>query len=139
MLLNTTIKIIKYHGPVGITTATFCKYQPNGFGTIFALLSLDERRRVMKRLETIHVRLANANRDSLVEDIRKSVASETDIGSVRIYRHVTVATDLSIHIHLETNGAQTEDDSLGARLDAALREYGMVEHSFWTEEVIEKS
>jgi hypothetical protein len=90
----------------------------------------------MKRLEIIHVRLTNTSRSHLVENIHKSISPETDIGSVRFYRHATVTTDLSIHIHLETSGKKTEADSLGARLADALRDYGMVEHTFWTEEEI---
>ena len=88
----------------------------------------------MKRLEIIHVRLANAKSSCLIEDVHKSILSKLDFISVRFYHHATVATDLSIHIHLETNGAKTEDDSLGARLAEALRDYGMVDHTFWIEE-----
>ncbi|MCP4200242.1 MAG: hypothetical protein GY762_24120 [Proteobacteria bacterium] len=88
----------------------------------------------MKRLEIIHVRLTNAKSSCLIEDVHNSILSKLDFISVRFYHHATVATDLSIHIHLEIDEINKDADSLGTRLAAALRDHGMVEHTFWIEE-----
>lgn len=91
----------------------------------------------MKRLEIIQLRLVGNRPAGLVEDVRRSIGAEGESSSVRIYSHATVANDLGIHIHLEGEGNGSDTSDLGLRLAAALREYGMVEHSIWIEEQTE--
>ncbi len=90
----------------------------------------------MKRLEIIHLRLAGALPVSLVSEVQKSVATEIDNDSVRIYHHATLANDLGIHLHLQPDQNEKKASALGVRLAAALREYGMVEHTVWIEEEV---
>lgn len=70
----------------------------------------------MSRLEIIRLRMAAAVPDGLLEEIRRSG---------RIFRHATLTTDLAVHVMSE---------EVGVRIAAALREYGMVDHSVWIEE-----
>ena len=91
----------------------------------------------MKRLEIIQLRLASNGSKRLVEDIRRSLDIEGEVSWVRIYRHATVATDLGVHIHLETDRDESLASDLGLHLAAALREHGMVEHTIWIEEQTE--
>lgn len=87
----------------------------------------------MKQLETIQLRLTGNAQNTLINDIRRSVLVGTESDKVRLYFHATVPTDLSIHIHSETNTCVRQTSDLGVRLAAALREYGMVQHSLWIE------
>jgi hypothetical protein len=70
----------------------------------------------MRRLEIIHLRMAAAVPDGLLEEIRRSG---------RIFRHATLTTDIAVHLMSE---------EVGARIADALREYGLVNHSVWIEE-----
>lgn len=87
----------------------------------------------MRQLETIHLRLAGDHPLGLVERIRRSIGASGDQPSARIYRHATVAGDLAIQIYLETADRAAQPSQLGLRLTEALKAYGLVEHSVWTE------
>jgi hypothetical protein len=86
----------------------------------------------MNRLEIIHLRLADATHPGLVEDIRRAIDTGGAGPAAYVYRHATLAGDLSIHLHFEFSGG--EHRALGAHLARALKEHGMVEHTVWLEE-----
>ena len=85
----------------------------------------------MKRLEIIQLRLAGSLPDGLIEEIRQSAASEKQPTSVSIYHRANVENDIAIHLHQEVPESDNQASNLGLRLAAALREYGMVEHTVW--------
>ncbi len=87
----------------------------------------------MKRLEIIHLRLAEGP-PALVEEIRRSIVTESAPQVVRIYHQATVAKDLGIHIHQPASPVNGPASDLGLRLAAALEEHGMVEHTVWIED-----
>ncbi len=89
---------------------------------------------MMKALEIIHLRLGGNRRHDLIEVIRQSIATEGDPGEARIYRHARLDTDLAVHLHRESSREDDDASPLGARLTAALREHGIVEHSVWVED-----
>lgn len=88
----------------------------------------------MDRVEIIRLRLSGSEPQDLIEDIRRSIQSEPDLTSARIYRHATVSTDFSIHLRGRNGETNKKACELGTRLAAALRDFGMVEHSVWIEE-----
>ena len=88
---------------------------------------------MMRQLEIIQVRLTGRSQATLINDIRRSVLADTT-DNIRFYRHATVPTDLSIHIHLETHTDLRQTSDLGVRLAAAMRDYGMVQHTVWIED-----
>jgi hypothetical protein len=88
----------------------------------------------VKRLEIIHLRLAGNTPASLINDIRRSVFTGNEKDKVRLYFNATLQTDLSFHIHLKNNVSIVHRSDLGVRLAAALREYGMVQHTMWIED-----
>ena len=51
--------------------------------------------------------------------------------TVRLYCSANVDTDLSVHIHTETDARNQHTSDLGIRLAAALRDHGMVQHTVW--------
>ena len=86
----------------------------------------------MSRLEIIHLRLAGGRPGGLVDQIRASIAGDDCPTEVAVFHHARVSTDLAIHLRSGGSGDGVSD--LGIRLAAALREYGMVEHTVWVEE-----
>jgi hypothetical protein len=84
----------------------------------------------VKRLEIIHLRLAGALPPGLVDEIRRS-ADGRDPAFVGLYRRANVDNDIAIHLHLNGPGPDDQASDLGLRLAAALKEYGMVEHTVW--------
>ncbi len=54
--------------------------------------------------------------------------------AVKIYHHSEVETDLSIHIHWESEKESQRKSSLGLRFSSALKSLGLVNHSAGVEE-----
>ena len=89
----------------------------------------------MKRLEVIHLRLAGPRPETLIEEMRDSVLQSDPNMIIRLYQHATVETDLAVHIHQADPPPDPDTAELGVRLAAALRKYGMVEHTVWMEQI----
>jgi hypothetical protein len=53
--------------------------------------------------------------------------------SIKIYSHSVVETDLSIHIHWESEKESENKSPLGLRLASALKPLGLLNHSVWIE------
>ena len=87
----------------------------------------------MKTTEIIHLRLAGSGPEDLVDIIRRSIGSAPELMDVRIYRHSKLKNDLAIHLHRETDKDKDGISDIGVRLTALLKDYGMVEHSIWTQ------
>jgi hypothetical protein len=91
----------------------------------------------MKWMEIITLRsVADAERkmvSELVSQVR-GTDKQTQPLEVRIYRHATVDTDLSIHIYWECASKAQQQGTIGALLANAARDFGMVSHSVWIEE-----
>ena len=87
----------------------------------------------MKRLEIIHLRSSGQPLESLGERIRESISSGGgNEAVVTLYRRHGLETDLAVHICCHGK-PQTRPSDLGLNLAAALREYGLVEHTLWEE------
>jgi hypothetical protein len=94
----------------------------------------------MKWVEIISLR-CSANVDvRFVDGLLKEVSesdSPTDspnhLVEIRAYRHSAVETDLSIHIHWESEKESQYKSPLGLRFSSALRNLGLLNHSVWVE------
>lgn len=91
----------------------------------------------MKYLEIVHLRMSGRVPTKLIEDIRSSFSTEKENCTVKIYYKANLLSDLAVHIHLEIDSNGSVYSDLGLRLTAALREYGMIEHSVWIEDQAE--
>jgi hypothetical protein len=85
----------------------------------------------MRRLEIIHLRLAGALPSGLLEEIRQSATTARETATVDLYCRENVENDVAIHLQLKPSGPGAQASDLGLRLAAALKEYGMVEHTVW--------
>ena len=87
----------------------------------------------MSRLEIIHLRSSGRPLESLGERIQESIRSgERDEAVVTLYSRHGLDTDLMVHVRYDGE-LQTGPSALALRLAAALRDYGLVEHSVWEE------
>ena len=87
----------------------------------------------MKTIEIIHLRLAGSGPEDLVDIIRRSIGSGSELMDIRIYRHSKLKNDLAIHLHRKTSKDKDGASDIGVRLTALLKDYGMVDHSIWKE------
>ena len=91
----------------------------------------------MKCLEIIELRTSDRDSKNLgkilirfMDDLNK----EYENHRVQLYRHLTVETDWSFHIQIQTDINFTSPSQLGLRIASALKEFGLVHHSVWSEE-----
>ncbi len=90
----------------------------------------------MKWLEIIEIRSVGKNRTEMelqLKNLIDEVKQETRQQAIKVYSHITVETDFSIHLYNDSKSADISGSPLGQRLVSALREYGLVNHSVWIE------
>ena len=89
----------------------------------------------MKWLEIIKLRSAG-NDEKVLEEFLLPMAKVSQSGLVEIktYSHASLETDLSVHLHWESERPAQNGSVLGLRLAQALKEFGLVDHSLWIEE-----
>jgi len=57
-----------------------------------------------------------------------------DLKEVRIYFHADLDTDMSIHLHWQTDEPIRQRSTFGIRLAQLLKDYGLINHDLWIEE-----
>ena len=90
----------------------------------------------MKWLEIIKLR-ASGNSEDLRAQLLQSIADVNQQGgSVRInaYRHAALESDLSLHLHWQSERSDELGSTLGLQLARSLKEFGLIDHSLWIEE-----
>lgn len=88
----------------------------------------------MKVLEIIHLQSGAGSIPLLSDQVRASLRRADERSrTVAIYRRDGVVNDLAVHIQYTGRSKSAKQTELGLRLAAALREYGIVEHTVWTE------
>ncbi len=89
---------------------------------------------IMKWLEVI--RLRSAGKDSrAVDELLLSIGKFNQSGLVetKTFRHASLDSDLSIHLHWESEQPDRNGSPLGLHLARALKEFGLIDHSIWVE------
>jgi hypothetical protein len=91
-------------------------------------------------LEIIKLRLAwkgSAPLDELLDSISK--VGQSGLVDMKTYRHAALETDLSVHLHWDSEPPEPNGSALGLRLAQALKEFGLIDHSVWVEENHDRS
>jgi len=91
---------------------------------------------MMKWLEVIKLRAAG-NGEGLLEELFREMnkaGQKRGLVEIRTYRHAALETDLSVHLHWESDRPDQNGSLLGLRLVQALKEFGLIDHSIWIEE-----
>lgn len=90
----------------------------------------------MKWAEVIVLRAAGSNREALESKLRKligDVEKEKKREAIKVYSRVLIDTDFCIRITHSSNQIKNGGSKLGLRIVSALKEFGLVNHSIWTE------
>jgi hypothetical protein len=90
----------------------------------------------MKWLEIIELRSSGCKRELLEPQLKKlinEVAKETEKKAVKSYSRIMIDTDFSIHLFHDSRKVENSGSRLGLRLVSALKAFGLVNHSIWTE------
>ena len=90
----------------------------------------------MKWLEIIELRSIDSNREQLELLLQKliiEVEKETKKRATKAYSRVMIDTDFSIHLFHDSIKVEYCGSPLGLRISSALKDYGSVNHSIWTE------
>ena len=91
----------------------------------------------MTWLEIIEIRSVRSNRKLLethLQDLIKEVCQEADLQGVKVYRHLTLETDFSIHLYYDAEKAEISGSPVSIRLISSLKEYGLINHTIWVEQ-----
>jgi hypothetical protein len=91
---------------------------------------------LMKWAEVIVLRAAGSNREALESKLRKligDVEKEKKREAINVYSRVLIDTDFCIRITHSSNQIKNGGSKLGLRIVSALKEFGLVNHSIWTE------
>ena len=87
-------------------------------------------------LEIIELRTVVKNEDMVKVKVRKlieEVENEETEQSIRVFSHLTITTDLSIHLAHSSRIVPASGSPLGLFLVSSLKEYGLVNHSILCE------
>ncbi|WP_163338905.1 hypothetical protein [Desulfopila sp. IMCC35008] len=91
---------------------------------------------MMQWVEVIQLRITKPDPEQIIpilQQLAEDASEEDSCQEVHMYRRAHVNTDLSILLwHDILPGAKSES-SLGLRISAALKEFGMVNHNTWFE------
>lgn len=94
----------------------------------------------MKWVEIISLRCPGNINTRFMDELLKGVSefdsptdTSTHLEEIKIYRHTVVETDLSIHIHWNSESGSQNKSPLGLRFSSALKNLGLLNHSVWIE------
>jgi hypothetical protein len=90
----------------------------------------------MAWLEIIEIRAVGSNRELLelqLQDLINEVNREANLQAIKMYRHVILDTDLSIHLFHDSKNADTGCSPICTRLVSSLKDFGLVNHTIWVE------
>jgi len=85
-------------------------------------------------LEVIHLRVTEQERErlrpmllQLIDEIRK----KEECRKVKLFRRARIETDVCLHLYHDSKESQADGSQVGLRLIAALKPFGMVNHTVW--------
>jgi hypothetical protein len=73
------------------------------------------------------------NNESKLQKLMNEAGRGTEKMAVKSYSRAMIDTDFSINISHDSKKVETGGSRLGVRLVAALKEFGLVNHSIWIE------
>lgn len=93
----------------------------------------------MKWVEILTLRTIIKKNKQLVNELLHQLFQQKESGSdasIRVYHHPMIDTDLSIHIHWETEALHPSQSPLGQQLSYALKGLGLHSYSIWVETAV---
>ena len=93
----------------------------------------------MKWLEIIELRTSGIIKNNLLKRLTyliEEVNSQRDKHEIKIYYHINIENDYSIHIVHETDELSNQGSDFGIFLASTLKIYGLINHNIWKKTVI---
>ena len=90
----------------------------------------------MKWVEIITLRSPSNINTRIVDELLRQIGGSDapkHLVQIKTYHHSVVETDLSIHIHWDSEPGSQSKSPLGLKLSYALRNMGLLSHSVWVE------
>jgi hypothetical protein len=90
----------------------------------------------MKILEIIELRSVSKQLNFLKPGLNSLINksnNKTNDCSTKIYRHLSVDTDFSIHLLYDSNRTDNNGGTIGLQLISVLKEFGLTYHHTWCE------
>ena len=90
----------------------------------------------MKWVEIIELRSVDRNRETLEAYLKMltcAVKKDLKKSMISVFRRSGIGIDYSVHLYHHSNKIEDEGSSLGQHLSSGLKEFGLVNHSVWTE------
>jgi len=90
----------------------------------------------MAWLEIIEIRAVGNNRDlfeAQLHSLINQLNQEKTLNNVKIYKHVLLETDFSIHLLHDSQKTDTGCSSICMQLIPSLKDFGLVNHTVWVE------
>ena len=97
---------------------------------------LKQRAKSMSGLEIIRFRTTATETSQILATLRHlldQTKKEKSCDEIKMYQRTFVDTDLSIFIYHSNPMVEKGGSSLGLRITSALQEFGMVNHTTWSE------
>lgn len=91
----------------------------------------------MKCLEIIQIRSHSGRPDDflpMLKSLYGEVGGQDGLIGLKIYSHLQLKADLSLHLVWERDAAFLQGSLLGLRLSQALEDFGLINHNVWKEE-----
>lgn len=93
----------------------------------------------MKWIEVIKLRSPGINEELPDKNLLVKLAQVNCAGGpreIQIYRHVTVESDMAVHLIWETGSPESGGSAGGMQIAEFLKPFGLVNHSVWVQEEI---
>lgn len=87
-------------------------------------------------MEIIEIRVQYKAKQKLEQELKKilsDIEEKQMEQPMKVYKRLNMETDYVILLMNESNEITVNDNQLGIRLNAVLKEYGMVNYSKWQE------
>ncbi len=85
-------------------------------------------------LEVIHVRVADQELGRLMPIFRQlidEIRENESCRKVKLFRRALLDTDVCLHLYHDSENSQDPGSPLGLHLAAALKPFGLVNHTVW--------
>ena len=90
----------------------------------------------MKWIEVVQLRAPEKNQsvlESRLKELVKGINRENGHGRIMVFRRTLIPMDYSIHLVHHDKAIENAGSPLGLQLAAALKEFGLVNHSIWND------
>jgi hypothetical protein len=90
----------------------------------------------MRWHEVIHLRVIDQEYERLIPiftQLLEEIREKENCLKVKLFKRAQIETDVCFHLLHESDNAEDTGSAVGLRLADALKQFGMVNHTVWTQ------